>query len=437
MELGQQRRFDAIRSPPAAARARALANVRAAMRRPPLLFLLVACALLAGCGATTTILGARRPPDRARVAAAKPVEQARLPGGRDQEHDAGRRGRPGRRRGRRRAGRLSVGRRRGRIPPAVALAPTDDWQAAIASSVLMAPPIRAPILLSGSALAAVGHRADAFEALAPTGSGAAGGAQVIRVGDVPRLGGMRTVVDPRARPVRARRRDRPVRQRRRAVGTSPDVVIASADSPRVRDARGRLGGRERRPDPVRDRAPASRPPTGRRCWRTSSPHIYVLGPPSVIPDACLPQLRKYGTVKRVGASDPAANSVAFAELPRSRRARSASRAPTSPAASAGRCASPGHGYVLINASRTLDAAAAAPLSASGDYGPELLVDDSRYACRRRCSTTSSTTRPRLHPGGPDRGRLQPRLGDRRPAARSRSRSRPRWTTCSRRRASQK
>ena len=37
--------------------------------------------------------------------------------------------------------------------------------------------------------------------------------------------------------------------------------------------------------------------------------------------------------------------------------------------------SPGHGYVILNASRTLDAAAAAPLSASGTYGPELLVDN--------------------------------------------------------------
>jgi hypothetical protein len=38
--------------------------------------------------------------------------------------------------------------------------------------------------------------------------------------------------------------------------------------------------------------------------------------------------------------------------------------------------SPGHGYTIINASRTLDAAAAAALSASGSFGPELLVDDS-------------------------------------------------------------
>ena len=31
--------------------------------------------------------------------------------------------------------------------------------------------------------------------------------------------------------------------------------------------------------------------------------------------------------------------------------------------------SPGHGYVLVNGNRPLDAAAAAPLSASGAYGP--------------------------------------------------------------------
>jgi hypothetical protein len=36
--------------------------------------------------------------------------------------------------------------------------------------------------------------------------------------------------------------------------------------------------------------------------------------------------------------------------------------------------SPGHGYTLLNASRPLDAAASAPLSASGDYGPQLVID---------------------------------------------------------------
>jgi hypothetical protein len=94
----------------------------------------------------------------------------------------------------------------------------------------------------------------------------------------------------------------------------------------------------------------------------------------VIPDAVLTELGKYGKVKRVGAQGAAANSVAFA----------AYRDP--PCAYGQPCAhvpnsfgwamrSPGHGYVLINAARPLDAAAAAPLSGSGDYGPQLLIEN--------------------------------------------------------------
>jgi hypothetical protein len=36
---------------------------------------------------------------------------------------------------------------------------------------------------------------------------------------------------------------------------------------------------------------------------------------------------------------------------------------------------PGHGFVLASGSRPLDAAAAAPLSASGTWGPLLVTDD--------------------------------------------------------------
>jgi hypothetical protein len=94
----------------------------------------------------------------------------------------------------------------------------------------------------------------------------------------------------------------------------------------------------------------------------------------VIPDTVAKQLAKYGTVKRISAANPIASSVTFA----------AYRDPPCPFGQP--CAhvpgsfgwamrSPGHGYVLINASRPLDAAAAAPLSASGDYGPQLLIDN--------------------------------------------------------------
>ena len=62
----------------------------------------------------------------------------------------------------------------GTHPRAVTIAPTDDWQASIASAVLMAAPIRAPILLSGSSGLPTATR-DALGALSPSGAGAVGG----------------------------------------------------------------------------------------------------------------------------------------------------------------------------------------------------------------------------------------------------------------------
>ena len=52
----------------------------------------------------------------------------------------------------------------GTHPNAVTLAPTDDWQAAIAASVLMAPPIQRPGAAVGRRLAAGGDRRRAVRA---------------------------------------------------------------------------------------------------------------------------------------------------------------------------------------------------------------------------------------------------------------------------------
>jgi hypothetical protein len=104
------------------------------------------------------------------------------------------------------------------------------------------------------------------------------------------------------------------------------------------------------------------------------PHIYVLGPSSVIPDTVVKQLGKYGTVKRIAASDPLSSAVAFAEY-RDPPCTFGQPCAHVPGSFGWAMRSPGHGYVLINANRPLDAAAAAPLSASGDYGPQLLVDN--------------------------------------------------------------
>lgn len=260
---------------------------------------------------------------------------------------------------------------RGTHPTAVTLAPTGDWQAAIASAVLMAPPVRAPVLLSGPrTLPAV--TSAALSVLAPTGSGPADGAQVIRVGQVPKPASLRSASINGANPYSlAASIDRFVS----AIAGRPsrDVVIASADAPGY--AMPAAGWAAESGNPILFVSGASVPAATRQALQAHQhPHIYVLGPPSVIPDAIVKQLRAYGPVKRVGANGVAANSVAFATY----------RDPSCPYGQP--CAhipnsfgwairSPGHGYVLLNSSRPLDAAAAAPLSASGDYGPQLLVDD--------------------------------------------------------------
>ena len=258
----------------------------------------------------------------------------------------------------------------GTHPAAVTLAPTDDWQAAIAASVLMAPPIRAPILLSGSS-SLPSATADALSALAPTGSGGAGGAQVIRIGDVPAPRSFRSAAisgtDPYALAAAIDRFSSA------SLGkASSDVVIAAGDAEAY--AMPAAGWAAESGDPVLFVTHSGVPTVTQQALLShQSPHIYVLGPPSVIPDSVLAQLGKYGAVKRVGGVDPSANSVAFATY-RDPPCVFVQACAHVPGSFGWAMRSPVHGYVLLNSHRALDAAAAAPLSASGDYGPQLLVN---------------------------------------------------------------
>jgi hypothetical protein len=235
----------------------------------------------------------------------------------------------------------------------------------------MAPPIKAPVLLAGTTSLPTAT-SEALSALAPTGSGPAGGAQVIRVGSVPAVTGLRSVAvngsDPYAL---AAGIDRFVS----AVAGQPssDVVIASATNPGY--AMPAAGWAAESGNPILFVSSTGIPaPTRQALLSHQRPHIYVLGPPSVISHAIVAQLGRYGSVKRVGDEDPAANSVAFAKYrdPACPYGQPCAHVPNS---FGWAMRSPGHGYVLLNASRPLDAAAAAALSGSGDYGPQLLVDN--------------------------------------------------------------
>jgi hypothetical protein len=258
----------------------------------------------------------------------------------------------------------------GTHPEVVALSPTDDWQAAIASAVFAAPPFRAPILLSGTG-SLPSASMDALGQLDPSGSGAASGAQVIAIGDVPKPKGQRVQsISGSDGYALAAAIDQFVTA---ATGSpSPDVVIASGDNaPYALPA---AGWAAESGNPILFVNSSGIPgPTRQALLADQHPHIYVLGPSSVISNSIVKQLGKYGTVKRVSGNDPSSNSVAFA-IYRDPPCTNGQPCAHIPGSFGWALRSPGHGYTLINQGDPLDAAASAPLSGSGSFGPQLVLD---------------------------------------------------------------
>jgi hypothetical protein len=243
-------------------------------------------------------------------------------------------------------------------PRAVVLADRRDWQAGLAAAVLMSRPLRAPLLLSdGGDLPAAS--AEALDQLAPIGASELGGAQVVRIGDAPAPGGYRSTSIPGEDPsALAAAVDR---LQSAAVGrASRAVVLASADDPAF--AMPAAGWAAKTGNPLlfvhRSTIPG---PTFAALQAHRRPRIYLLAPPAVVDAGVETALRGIGAVTRISAPDPVRSAIAFARL--------------RDGLDGWGIDDPGHGLVFAHAGRTLDAAAAAPLSASGTYGPLLLLDD--------------------------------------------------------------
>ncbi len=251
----------------------------------------------------------------------------------------------------------------GTLPTAVALVDAADWHAGLVASVLMSRPLGAPLLLSnGTTLPQASS--DALTALAPTGATTLGGAQVIRVGTAPTPTGLRATTisgaDPYTLAAAVDRFESAVASR-----PSRSVIVVSADDPAY--AMPAAGYAAKSGDPIlfvrRDEIPGA---TYAALQTHAKPGIYLLGPTSVVSRRVQTALASLGRVTRIQGADPVANAIAFARF-------------TDGTFGWG-VTDPGHGLVFANTSRPLDAAAAAPLSASGTYGPLLL-------------TTSATTLP--------------------------------------------
>lgn len=244
-------------------------------------------------------------------------------------------------------------------PKAVVLADDADWRVGLAASVLMASPIRAPLLYAHGADDLPAATASALTALAPTGSKDAGGAQVVRIGDVPVPQGLKTT-DLKGADAFAIARAIDAFQAAARGTTSDRVIVVGVDDPAY--AMPAAAWAAKAGDPIlftnKDALPAD---TKAAIAAHQQPKIYVLGSKATVSEKVMTQLKRLGSPTRITGADPAASSVAFARF--------------QDGSFGWGVVDPGHGFVFANGSRPGDAGAVAPLSASGTYGP-LLVSDS-------------------------------------------------------------
>jgi hypothetical protein len=259
-------------------------------------------------------------------------------------------------------------------PQAVVLVNQRDWPASIAAAALAGAPLGAPLLYADG-----NHLPDetvqALKAMRPVGAAALGGTQVIRIGTsaaVPDGYSTQTVTAGSNPASTTAAIERLVVA---ADGGSPrQAIVLSADAPRALQmpAAG-LSAESGAPILFIDVAgiPAA---TAAVLKGLRRPAIYLLGAPAT-DRRTQAQLARLGRVSRVaGAAGGEASAAGEKTGDPVENAISVSRFGDGPFGWAIHEA--GHGLVFANSSRPLDAPAAAPLSAHGDYGPLLLLGSS-------------------------------------------------------------
>jgi ell wall binding domain 2 (CWB2) len=243
-------------------------------------------------------------------------------------------------------------------PTAVALVGEDDWAGAIAASVLMSAPVRAPVLFSGPD-ELPSPTAAALEALDPQGADASGGAAVFAIGNVAAPEGDKAKIVESGNAAATAAAISELRDD--LFGSAPaHILIASSEQPGF--AMPAAAWAARSGDPVLFAAGDVLPEdTLAVLRRHPKVPVYVLGPSSAISSKAMAAIARVSAkVERVAGGDPVANAIAFARYADGDFGWNVN--------------DPGHGFVLARADSPLDAAAAAPLSASGTWGPLLLSD---------------------------------------------------------------
>jgi hypothetical protein len=243
-------------------------------------------------------------------------------------------------------------------PPAVTLVDATDWRGAIAAAVLMAAPVGAPLLIS-DADGIPDPSEQALSALDPQGDKETKGIQAFAVGAASAPSDLNTKRIGKAGGTSAAAEIAGLRDE--LLGGPPQhIVIAPAGQPAF--AMPAAAWAARSSDPVlfaaEDELPA---PTAGVLKRHPKTPVYVLGPSSAISSDVVRQIGKISKrVRRVSGEDPVANAIALARYADGEFGWNIN--------------DPGHGFVVTRSDEPLGAAAAAPLSASGTWGPLLLTD---------------------------------------------------------------
>jgi len=244
-------------------------------------------------------------------------------------------------------------------PAAVTIVDEGDWQGTVAASVLMAGPVRAPLLVSAD-----GDLADAssqaLAALDPRGSAATHGAQAFAVGEGARPEGLKTTgIEGRDAATLAASI---ANLRERLAGGPPrHIVLAPESEPEFAVPAAAWAARSG--DPVLFTATDELPAATRKALRARAKvPLYVLGPSSAVSSKVFRELDELaGRVRRVAGETPVENAIALARYAGGDFGWNVN--------------DPGHGFVVARADDPLAATVASPLSASGTWGPLLLTDD--------------------------------------------------------------
>jgi hypothetical protein len=252
-------------------------------------------------------------------------------------------------------------------PRAVVLVDERRWSAALAASVLAAAPLGAPLLYSeGNTLPAVSRQA--LEAMHPAGEPALGGSQVIRIGTSAAL--------PNGYLARSVPAGEPSVAAAALAGLLPgiaggkaphQVIVLAADAPRAMEMPAAGLAAESGAPILFVTSGRISPATAAALSGLHRPSIYVVAP-ATIGVRTLRDLSRFGPVTPIAtagapaaAESPVANAISVARF-------------TDGVFGWG-VKEPGHGLVFANLARPLDAPAAALLSATGDYGPLLLLEN--------------------------------------------------------------